>query len=161
MGRLLINAAVNAAGLERTIREFPSGLDTVVGEKGILLSGGQKQRIAIARAVLKDAPVLILGGGRVGTAAARELEGRGIEYRIVEQNPKAVQIPDRTTVGNAAELTVLQEAGVDEAAEHAIEPAVRSGYVQIAERRRTIPPVVALGMLDRDLGRAALAGGER
>ncbi|MFH1983351.1 MAG: ABC transporter ATP-binding protein [Pseudomonadota bacterium] len=53
-------AAIRAAGLERTIRDFPQGLDTVVGEKGILLSGGQKQRITLARALLCDAPLLIL-----------------------------------------------------------------------------------------------------
>lgn len=48
------------AGLEKTIAGFPDGLDTVVGEKGILLSGGQKQRIALARALLIDAPILLL-----------------------------------------------------------------------------------------------------
>jgi ATP-binding cassette subfamily B protein len=48
------------AGLEKTIAGFPNGLDTLAGEKGILLSGGQKQRIALARALLIDAPILLL-----------------------------------------------------------------------------------------------------
>ena len=48
------------AALYETIRSFPDGFDTLVGEKGIILSGGQKQRIALARAFLNDAPILIL-----------------------------------------------------------------------------------------------------
>ncbi len=52
--------AVRKAALEQTLAEFPKGLETVVGEKGVILSGGQKQRIALARALLRDAPILIL-----------------------------------------------------------------------------------------------------
>nr|WP_084067485.1 ABC transporter ATP-binding protein [Desulfocicer vacuolatum] len=55
-----INNALAMAGLTDTIAGFPKGLDTVIGEKGVMLSGGQKQRIALARAFLKDAPILIL-----------------------------------------------------------------------------------------------------
>lgn len=55
-----LNRAVRNAALEETIRDFPRGLDTIVGEKGVILSGGQKQRIALARALLRDGPVLIL-----------------------------------------------------------------------------------------------------
>ncbi len=57
--RLLMDA-VQAAGLEDTIRSFPQGLDTVVGERGVMLSGGQKQRVALARSLLNPAPILIL-----------------------------------------------------------------------------------------------------
>ena len=53
-------AAAEAAGADAFVREFPEGYDTVVGERGATLSGGQKQRLAIARALLKDAPVVIL-----------------------------------------------------------------------------------------------------
>jgi ATP-binding cassette, subfamily B, multidrug efflux pump len=52
--------AVSAASIHETIRDFPKGFDTIVGEKGIVLSGGQKQRIALARAFLNDRPVLLL-----------------------------------------------------------------------------------------------------
>ncbi len=57
--QMLLQAA-EYAGFRREIEQFPDGLDTVVGERGVTLSGGQKQRAAIARALLKDAPILIL-----------------------------------------------------------------------------------------------------
>jgi ATP-binding cassette subfamily B protein len=59
-GKKRLSRAIQQAGLTRTIAELPAGLDTVVGEKGILLSGGQKQRIALARALLTDARVFLL-----------------------------------------------------------------------------------------------------
>jgi ATP-binding cassette subfamily B protein len=55
----LIEAA-GAAALLETVRGFPQGFDTVVGEKGVMLSGGQKQRVALARCLLSEAPILIL-----------------------------------------------------------------------------------------------------
>jgi voltage-gated potassium channel len=63
---------------------------------------------------LPDAPVLILGGGRVGRAAANALRERGIDFRIVEQNPDMVKMPEHTIVGSAADLDVLLRAGVEE-----------------------------------------------
>jgi subfamily B ATP-binding cassette protein MsbA len=52
--------AISAANINEFIDQLPNGLQTQVGDQGILLSGGQRQRIAIARALLKDAPILIL-----------------------------------------------------------------------------------------------------
>jgi ATP-binding cassette subfamily B protein len=55
-----IEAAAERAGVMRFAPELPSGLDTVVGERGAQLSGGQRQRVALARAALRDAPILVL-----------------------------------------------------------------------------------------------------
>src|SRR5581483_7583571 len=60
VSREVIEAAAGAAYALEFIRAQPAGLDTLVGDRGVLLSGGQRQRIAIARALLKDAPILIL-----------------------------------------------------------------------------------------------------
>jgi ATP-binding cassette subfamily B multidrug efflux pump len=55
-----LDQVIADAGLEQILEELPKGLETVVGERGVLLSGGQKQRIALARALLTDTPVLLL-----------------------------------------------------------------------------------------------------
>jgi len=55
-----IQKALAMAGLEETISTFPRGVNTIIGEKGVMLSGGQKQRIALARAFLKESPILVL-----------------------------------------------------------------------------------------------------
>jgi Trk K+ transport system NAD-binding subunit len=62
-----------------------------------------------------DAPTVIIGGGRVGRSAARMLTERGLDYRIVEQDPEVASGSDEFVVGNAAELEVLKEAGIDDA----------------------------------------------
>lgn len=63
---------------------------------------------------LADAPVLILGGGRVGRAAAAALARREIAYRIIEQDPSRVKLPADTVVGSAADYEVLAKAGIAE-----------------------------------------------
>lgn len=64
---------------------------------------------------LGEAPVVILGGGRVGRAAALALASRGIDYRIVEKDPSRVRIPGKTVVGSAADRDVLNAAGIESA----------------------------------------------
>jgi ATP-binding cassette subfamily B multidrug efflux pump len=70
-----LDQVISDAGLQQTLKAFPKALDTVVGEKGILLSGGQKQRIALARALLIDAPILLLDDpiSQVDTATGRRI----------------------------------------------------------------------------------------
>jgi subfamily B ATP-binding cassette protein MsbA len=93
--------AARAAYVLEFADELPQGLDTVVGDRGALLSGGQRQRISIARALLKNAPVLILDEA----TAALDTES---ERRIQEALEKLVH--DRTTLVIAHRLSTVEQA---------------------------------------------------
>ena len=113
--------AAALAGVDGDIRDFPKGYDTVLGERGVTVSGGQKQRISIARALIKDAPILILDDSvsAVDTQTERTIldnlretrQGRTtilIAHRIstVEQMDKIIFLEDGkvTAVGSHQEL---------------------------------------------------------
>lgn len=96
----IIQAAKQAYAWEY-IEKMPQGLDTEVGEKGVLLSGGQRQRLAIARALLKDAPILVLDEA---TSALDTESERHIQHAI--QN----LISNRTTLVIAHRLSTIEHA---------------------------------------------------
>jgi Trk K+ transport system NAD-binding subunit len=93
---------------------------TTVGANTVLVLAGNREQLGRfdeRHRVLRssEAPTVIIGGGRVGRATARALTERGLGYRIVEQDPELVREPERFVLGNAAELSVLKKAGIDEA----------------------------------------------
>jgi subfamily B ATP-binding cassette protein MsbA len=93
--------AANAARVSEFADDLPNGLETMVGDRGVLLSGGQRQRIAIGRALLKDAPVLILD------EATSSLDTRS-ERRIQEALSELMK--DRTTLVIAHRLSTVEKA---------------------------------------------------
>jgi subfamily B ATP-binding cassette protein MsbA len=93
--------AAEAAHILDFVNELPNGLETVVGDRGVLLSGGQRQRIAIGRALLKNAPVLILD------EATSALDTQS-ERRI--QDALSVLMKDRTTLVIAHRLSTVEKA---------------------------------------------------
>jgi len=95
-------AAVDAAYAREFIEALPQGLDTAIGQKGLRLSGGQRQRLAIARAFLKDAPILILD------EATSSLDNRS--EREIHKALKALS-RGRTTLIIAHRLSTIEEAG--------------------------------------------------
>ena len=110
--------AAEAAHVLDFVKKLPDGLDTIVGDRGILLSGGQRQRIAIGRALLKDAPVLILD------EATSSLDSRS-ERRIQEalnalmRNRTTLVIAHRlSTIENADEIIVLDQGRLVESGTH-------------------------------------------
>ena len=95
--------AARAANADEFIRELPQGYDTQVGERGLRLSGGQRQRIALARAFLKDAPVLILDEPTSSVDVKTEA-------RIVEAMDRLMQ--NRTTFMIAHRLSTLRSCDI-------------------------------------------------
>jgi subfamily B ATP-binding cassette protein MsbA len=96
-----VEAAADAARVLEFAAQLPEGLDAVVGDRGALLSGGQRQRIAIARALLRDTPVLILD-------EATSALDTGLERQIQEQLEQLMQ--DRTTLVIAHRLSTVEKA---------------------------------------------------
>jgi voltage-gated potassium channel len=93
--------------------------DLQVAESAILVIAGTQAQIGQYTAHVRKpqtigAPIVIVGAGRVGRAAARALAARGLEYRVVEKAPERVHEPEKYVLGDAAELEVLERAGIRE-----------------------------------------------
>ena len=114
----IVRAATAAHAME-FIEQLPEGLDTVLGETGTLLSGGQRQRLAIARALLKDAPILILDEA---TSALDSASERAIQIALKEvmKGRTTLVIAHRlSTIENADQVIVLGAGQVIEQGSHA------------------------------------------
>lgn len=113
----IVHAATAAHAME-FIEQLPDGIDTRLGESGTLLSGGQRQRLAIARALLKDAPILILDEA---TSALDSESERVIQEALKEvmKNRTTLVIAHRlSTIENADQVIVLREGRVIEQGTH-------------------------------------------
>lgn len=114
----IIKAAKTANAME-FINQFPEGLDTIVGENGALLSGGQRQRIAIARALLRNAPILILDEA---TSALDTESERHIQSALEElqKNRTSLVIAHRlSTIEQADQILVIDQGKLVERGTHA------------------------------------------
>lgn len=108
-----LEGAVRRAALEETVAAFPLGLDTIVGERGVILSGGQKQRIALARTLLRPAPFLLLDDpiSQVDSATARIILETLQDIRnhstliIVSHRLSAVRFADQVITIEAGRIT--------------------------------------------------------
>ena len=128
-----IAAAARAANADEFICQLEHGYDTVIGERGATLSGGQRQRIAIARALIRDAPVLILDEPMTGLDGESEAKVREALDRLMAGKTCIVITHDLQAVADADQVLVLEGGGIVDRGTHA-ELAARSGrYRQLYE----------------------------
>jgi ATP-binding cassette, subfamily B, bacterial MsbA len=123
--------AVEAANALEFVREMPSGFDTMVGDRGVLLSGGQRQRISIARALLKDAPILILDEATSALDTESERHIQAALARLVRNRTTFIIAHRLSTVEQADRIVVLDAGAIVETGTNA-ELLARGGlYAQL------------------------------
>ena len=113
----IIRAAQQANALE-FINELPNGLDTHVGERGVKLSGGQRQRIAIARAILKDAPILILDEATSALDSESEKLIQGALKKLMKGRTSIVIAHRLSTIASLDRIIVLEQGRIIEDGSH-------------------------------------------
>jgi ATP-binding cassette subfamily B protein/subfamily B ATP-binding cassette protein MsbA len=136
--RAEIEAAAAAANADEFVRRLPGGFDAVVGERGATLSGGEKQRLSIARALLKDAPILILDEPTSALDARTEALLLDALRRLMRGRTTFVIAHRLSTIRDADRILVLDHGEIVEQGRHA-ELMARSGlyagfYIQQMQR---------------------------
>ena len=114
-----LEEAVRVSGSDEFVSELVDGLETVVGERGIRLSGGQKQRIALCRALLKDAPVLVLDEATSAVDGATESRIKQALQRATEGRTVLVVAHRLSTITSADRIVVLESGRVVETGTYA------------------------------------------
>lgn len=109
-----IEKAAKAANAHGFISKLKDGYDSEIGERGIKLSGGQKQRIAIARAILKDAPILILDEATSALDSKAEHEVQQALERLMKNRTTLIIAHRLSTIASVDEIVTLRDGRVDE-----------------------------------------------
>ncbi|MDR3492878.1 MAG: lipid A export permease/ATP-binding protein MsbA [Gammaproteobacteria bacterium] len=126
-----IIAAAKAAHAYDFIEQLPNGLQTLVGENGVLLSGGQRQRIAIARAILKNAPILILDEATSALDTESERYIQSALEDLIRTRTTLVIAHRLSTVEHADKIIVLDDAHIVETGNHAELLALNGYYAKL------------------------------
>jgi subfamily B ATP-binding cassette protein MsbA len=113
-----IVAAAQAAHAMEFIQELPEGMNTLVGEKGVRLSGGQRQRLAIARAILKNAPVLILDEATSALDSESERHVQAALETLMQGRTTLVIAHRLSTIEKADRIVVMQKGKIVEMGTH-------------------------------------------
>lgn len=113
-----INRAIKSAYLDEFVQKLPKGIDTLIGERGLLLSGGQKQRLAIARAILKNAPIVILDEATSALDNKSEKVVQRALDKLMEGRTTIVIAHRLSTVMDADKILVINDGHVVEEGTH-------------------------------------------
>jgi subfamily B ATP-binding cassette protein MsbA len=111
-------AAAQAANAHKFILEQSDGYETVIGEKGARLSGGQRQRLSIARALVKDAPILILDEATSALDSESEIEVQQAIEHLMENRTTIVIAHRLSTIRNADRICVMENGQIVEQGTH-------------------------------------------
>ena len=130
-------AALHHAQCDDILNKFPQGVDTVIGSKGVYLSGGEQQRIAIARVMLKNAPVLVLDEATAFADPENEAAVQRAFERLAEGRTVIMIAHRLTTVQNADNICVLKDGKVAESGTHAQLMEQKGIYSNMYEEYRT------------------------
>ncbi len=109
-----MKAAAKAANADEFISKLPQGYDTEIGERGLKLSGGQKQRIAIARALLKDAPILILDEATSSLDSKAEAQVQEALERLMRGRTTLIIAHRLSTIAHVDQIVTIRGGKVDE-----------------------------------------------
>lgn len=129
--REAIEAAAAAANALEFIRALPHGFDTVIGENGNNLSGGQRQRLAIARAILKDAPILILDEATSALDNESERLVQSALETLMQKRTTLVIAHRLSTIEGADRIVVMAQGRVVESGDHQTLMASNGAYAQL------------------------------
>ncbi len=137
-------AAAKTANAHDFIEQMPDGYDTMIGERGVKLSGGQKQRISIARAVLKDAPILILDEATSSVDTETELLIQQALERLMKGRTSIIIAHRLSTVRSADKIVVLDEKTIRETGTHQELLALKDGlYRRLYSVQRDLEPLIS------------------
>jgi len=126
-----IRAAAQKANAADFIEKLPDGYGTMVGERGVKLSGGQRQRIAIARAILKNAPILVLDEATSALDSESELLIQAALNQLMEQRTAIVIAHRLSTIQKMDRILVLEKGTIVEQGSHAELVNKKGVYAQL------------------------------
>jgi len=126
-----IEAAARAAHVTEFADRMPEGLDTLVGENGVMLSGGQRQRIAIARAILKDAPLLILDEATSALDTESERHIQSALEQLMRHRTTLVIAHRLSTIEHADAIAVMDQGRIEEMGSHTELLARQGAYARL------------------------------